>query len=96
MTCWRCEGELVEKTAKTPDGVPYNYNHCSRCGENVLDMNQLHEVGEKYRLLRTQRVKLSSWGTSKGIRIPKDVIKKYGFKDEVSIIEEEGGIRIVP
>ncbi len=93
-TCMQCKNTMVEKKGKDSNGISYNYYSCS-CGEEILDMRQLHEVAEKYRAMKKHRVKLSTWGVSKGIRIPKDLVKKYKFSGEVSLIEEEDGIRIV-
>ena len=35
-------------------------------------------------------------GTSKGIRIPKKFIEKYGLDRGIKIVEEEGGLRLIP
>lgn len=97
-TCSECKGKMAEKTAKTPEGVSYRYFKCGKCGEEVVDMKQLHNVAEKYRVMKKYHVKLSKWGLSVGLRIPKDLVKKYGLKDnkEVNIIPEEKGIKIIP
>ena len=95
--CAECKDTMKELKAKTPDGVEYSYYKCSRCGEEILDMKQLHEVAEQYRTLKKYQVKLSKWGLSLGIRIPKELVKKYNLKNdgEVSIIPEKKCIRIV-
>ena len=61
-------------------------------------MGQLHEVAEQYRTLKRYNVKLSKWGLSLGIRIPKELVKRYDLKNdgEVSIIPEKKGIKILP
>jgi len=41
---------------------------------------------------RTHDIKLVSIGNSKGIRIPKNIIQKYGFKSEILIEETEEGL----
>ncbi len=96
--CSECKGIMMEKTAKTPEGISYNYFKCNKCGEEVVNMNQLHEIADKYRLIKKYNVKLSKWGLSIGLRIPKEIVKKYHLKDneEVAIIPEERGIIIVP
>jgi len=65
---------------------------------NVWDMKQLHEVAQKYRKLKSYHVKLSKWGLSLGLRIPKEIVDKYHLSDdnEVVIIPEEKGIKIIP
>lgn len=96
-TCSECKGIMVEKTAKTPEGVSYNYFKCDKCGEEIVDMSQLHNVAEKYMLMKKYNVKLSKWGLSIGLRIPKEIAKKYHFRDneEVTIIPEDIGIKII-
>ena len=85
-------------SAKTPEGVDYSYFKCKKCGEEILDMAQLHNVAEKYREMKRYNVKLSKWGQSLGLRIPKEVARKYNLKDdrEVTVIPEKEGIRILP
>jgi len=96
-SCSECKGIMVEKNAKTPEGVSYNYFKCEKCGEEIVDMSQLHNVAQKYNIMKKYHVKLSKWGLSIGLRIPKEIAKKYHFKDneEVAIIPEEKGIRVV-
>jgi DNA-directed RNA polymerase subunit RPC12/RpoP len=96
--CSECNGKMKEFTAKTPEGVEYKYFKCEKCGEEILNMEQLHNVAEKYRDLKKYHAKMSKWGQSLGIRIPKDLVKKYKFKNEkeVTILPEEKGIKIIP
>jgi antitoxin MazE len=42
--------------------------------------------------LRTKDVKLVPIGNSKGVRIPKALIEKYGLKDSLLIEETDGGL----
>jgi len=96
--CTDCNGTLKEFRDKTPDGVEYKYFKCNKCGEEILDMKQLHQVAQKYRHMKKYHAKISKWGMSLGMRIPKDLAKKYGFKDEreVTIIPEDEGIKVIP
>jgi len=95
--CTECGGNLKQLKAKTPEGVDYRYFKCGKCGEEILNMNQLHEVAEQYRTMKKYNVKLSKWGLSLGFRIPKDLVQKYNLKDakEVSIIPEKSGLKII-
>ena len=95
--CNECKSAMQEMKAKTPEGIEYNYYKCLKCGEEIVDMKQLHEVADKYRALKKYPVKLSKWGLSLGLRIPKDLVKKYNLRDdkEVSVVPEKNGIRIV-
>ena len=94
-TCPKCSKKMIQKKGKTPDGVTYNYFQCS-CGEEVVDMKQLHNVAKTYREMKKYRVKISKWGLSLGVRIPKELVDKYKFSEEVSMIPEKEGILIVP
>jgi len=96
--CSECKGEMKELTSKTPEGVEYTYFKCNKCGEEILNMNQLHNVAEKYREMKRFHAKISKWGMSLGVRIPKELVKKYNFKneEEVTLIPEESGIKVIP
>jgi len=95
--CSECNGEMHELKAKTPEGVGYSYYKCKKCGNEIVDMKQLHEVAEQYITLKKYQVKLSKWGLSLGLRIPKELVKRYHLKDEekVVIIPEKKSIRII-
>lgn len=77
-----CEGKMQALKAKTPEGIEYSYYMCNKCGEEIVDMKQLHEVAEQYRMLKKYHAKLSKWGLSLGLRIPKKLVEKYNLKDE--------------
>ena len=95
--CDKCKkGNLVEKTERDKNGIAFHYFACATCRNSFLDMDQLHAVAEKYRAMKKYRVKLTRWGVSKGIRIPKELLAKYKFSKEVSLIPEKDCIRLVP
>ena len=96
--CSECGKDMKELESKTPEGIKYIYFRCDECGEEILNMNQLHNVAEKYRIIKQYHARLSKWGLSLGIRIPKELVQKYKLKNEgeVAIIPEEKGIRIIP
>lgn len=96
--CSECGGIMKELEAKTPEGINYNYFKCKNCGEEIVNMAQMHNVAEKYRVLKNYHAKLSKWGLSLGLRIPIELVKKYKFMDdkEVIIIPEKTGIKILP
>jgi len=82
---------MEELTTKTPDGISYKYFKCSKCGEEIVAMGQLHQVADKYREMKRFRVKLNKWGLSLGLRIPKELVERYKLHDkiEVLLIEED-------
>ena len=94
--CAKCDVTMKQLSSKTPEGVPSTYFKCEKCNEELLSMDQLHEVADAYRVLKRYHLKLSKWGESLGLRIPKELVSKYKFRKEVTIIPEEKGIRIVP
>lgn len=96
--CTECKGKMKEFRARTPEGVDYAYFRCERCGEEIVDMKQLHDVAQKYREMKKFNAKISRWGMSLGLRIPKELVKKYNLKDreDVTIIPEQDGIKIIP
>lgn len=96
--CSECKGEMQELSAKTPEGVEYKYFKCNKCGEEILNMSQLHTVAGKYREMKRFHAKISKWGMSLGLRIPKELVQRYNFKDEeeVTMIPEKEGIKIIP
>ncbi|KAA3602279.1 MAG: AbrB/MazE/SpoVT family DNA-binding domain-containing protein [Candidatus Scalindua sp. AMX11] len=42
--------------------------------------------------IRTKNIKLIPIGNSKGIRLPKEIIQKYGFSESVVLEEREEGV----
>ena len=95
--CTSCKKEMESMETKTPEGVSYMYFKCS-CGEEIVDMKQLHKVTQRYREMKKFHTKISKWGRSSGLRIPKELVEKYNFEnnEEVTLIPEDKGIRIVP
>jgi len=95
--CSECRGKMIEKMGKTPECVEYNYYKCQKCGEEIVDMKQLHAVADKYRTMKQYHIKLSKWGMSLGLRIPKELAIKYNFTEssEVSVIPEKNGILVI-
>jgi len=97
MNCPKCSGKMREKKGNTPEGVSYNYFRCNSCGEEIVNMQQLHAVADKYRSMKKYTAKLSKWGQSIGLRIPKPLLEEYSLKQnqEVTLIPEKNAIKIV-
>lgn len=97
--CWECGERCIEKADTDPDGVTYNYWECTKCGDKVLDMEQLHEAAEQFRKLRrAHSVKISKWGTALAVRIPKEVVKKQKIRagGRALILPEKHGFKVIP
>ncbi|RLI98344.1 MAG: hypothetical protein DRO99_00945 [Candidatus Aenigmatarchaeota archaeon] len=47
--------------------------------------------------MKSYNVKVSKWGRSLGIRIPKEIASKHGLGDgmEVRVLPEDNGFRII-
>ncbi|MFH0955262.1 MAG: AbrB/MazE/SpoVT family DNA-binding domain-containing protein [Candidatus Micrarchaeota archaeon] len=92
-----CKTDMVTKEDQMKDGLPYEYWKCPNCGDEIVDMKQLHEVAEKYRNLKQYTVMVSKWGDSDAIRIPRELSKQYRLKSKktVRLIPEKTGIKIV-
>lgn len=90
---------MVERREFDPNGIHYRYWSCEKCGEEVLDMEQLHESALAYRKLKKlPSVKISKWGNALAIRIPKEVVQKERLRaGETAIIRrEKTGFRVIP
>jgi hypothetical protein len=97
MKCTKCNILMEERTSILKDGTPYKHYYCIKCKDSFLDMKQLHEVAEIYRERKRNIAKLSKWGVSLGVRIPKELVQRYKLKEknEVTFIPEEGSIRMI-
>ncbi|MBU2100625.1 AbrB/MazE/SpoVT family DNA-binding domain-containing protein [Candidatus Micrarchaeota archaeon] len=97
MNCPNCRNKMKKKTDNTPEGVSFTYFKCDKCGEEILDLKQLHAVAEKYREMKKYTAKISKWGESLAVRIPKPLTKKYSLKanTEVTLVPEKNAIKIL-
>ncbi|MBN2067327.1 MAG: AbrB/MazE/SpoVT family DNA-binding domain-containing protein [Candidatus Diapherotrites archaeon] len=88
---------MAEKKGTTPEGFEYVYFKCKKCGEEIVDMKQLHSVAKKYREMKKYTAKISKWGESLAMRIPKDLVEQYDLKqnEDVTLLPEKKGIKIV-
>jgi len=96
-TCGKCGSAMKRHKGKTLDGVEYIYFKCHECGEKLVDIGQLREFVQNYRTMKSYNVKVSKWGRSLGIRIPKEIASKHGLGDgmEVRVLPEDNGFRII-
>ncbi len=96
--CFDCNGIMNENEGLDPNGIKHKYYKCNKCGEEVLDMVQLRELAKKYIEIKKYQTKISKWGLSLGLRIPKEVAKKYNLKDKkaVYLVPEKEFIKIIP
>jgi len=96
--CWECGGKLVELQSFDPNGVPIRHWHCTKCGEEIVDMEQLHESAMIYRELRKSHVAtISKWGNALALRIPKEIVVSQKIKpgEKFRIQKEKNGFRAI-
>lgn len=96
--CWKCKLGMEEKTGEM-DGVSYKYYGCPKCGEEFLDMKQLHDIADRYKGLRkASKVTVSKWGSALAIRIPKEIVVKQKIHEggTTIIIPEKKGFKVIP
>jgi len=95
--CTECGKAMKLSRGTLPDGITYGCYRCT-CGESILTMAQLKEVASVYRKLKRNQSKVSNWGKSLGIRIPKEIAKQYNITadSKVTIIPEKDCFKVVP
>lgn len=101
MNCPLCKKGNMQKVKDIikQDGVEFEAFKCSNCGEELLNMNQLKILADKYRTLRkSKEIAFSKWGNSIALRIPKEIVKEYNIKSGTRAIltKDKQGIKIVP
>lgn len=96
--CW-CGGKRVEQFGHDLLEVQYRYWKCTKCGEKVLDMEQLHEAANVYQKLKKAKlVRISKWGNAIAIRIPKEIVQEQKLKpgSTARIFPEKVGFKVIP
>ena len=86
--------DIMEK-----DDIEFEAFKCSDCGEEIMDMKQLHVLANKYRKLsKSKEVVFAKWGNSLAVRIPNDVVQEYGLKSGKHgvMTTDKRGIKIIP
>jgi hypothetical protein len=95
--CWDCGAIMKEVIGEEPNGFIYRHWRCIKCSREVLDMEQLEELAEKYRKMKSVLAKVSKWGNALAVRIPKEIIiaKKIKVGDKFRIMEDKMGLKFV-
>ncbi|MFH1649736.1 MAG: AbrB/MazE/SpoVT family DNA-binding domain-containing protein [Candidatus Woesearchaeota archaeon] len=100
MKCPQCNGLMKKQKDSFPeDGIEYEMLKCMKCGEELLDMEQMRDLAGKYRKLRRSReVRFNKWGNSLAVRIPRETANELGIKEGTSAVltTEKHGIMIRP
>src|SRR3989338_3539971 len=99
MKCLKCGIEMLEKRQQIgKEHFEHRYWHCPKCKEELIDMEQLHEVAEKERALRrAEKAKFSKWGNSVALRIPKALAKAFKIAPGKTalLMKEKNAIKLV-
>ena len=96
--CHNCGTEMKKQSGMTNDGLNYVFFKCVGCGSELASTDQLQEIAAQSRALKTYSAKITKWGASLGIRIPKELATTHNIthNEEVVIVPEKGGFRVVP
>src|SRR3989338_6502259 len=100
MKCPYCKIEM--QSLRRPFGreqVECEGWQCKKCGEELMTMEQLKELGDKYRkIIGAKKSMFSQWGNSLGIRIPSELVAALKIKPgrTAYITREKNSIKIVP
>ncbi|MEM4254598.1 MAG: AbrB/MazE/SpoVT family DNA-binding domain-containing protein [Candidatus Woesearchaeota archaeon] len=96
--CYKCNAKMKIMQGADLEGIDYEYYCCTKCGEEILDMKQLHKAAEKYKALRKAREgKFQKGGNSLAVRIPKQIADELHIAPEKSclILKEKGALKIL-
>lgn len=79
--------------------VAFEAYKCENCGEELVNMQQLKSLAQKYRELRkAKEVNFAKWGNSLAVRIPREIAGELGIKagTPALITREKEAIKIIP
>lgn len=100
MKCPICSEEMKKKKdIIKEDGIDFEAFECPKCKEEIMTMNQLKNLANKYRKLRkAKEVIFSKWGNSIAVRIPQEIVNDFKIKSGTQGIlkKEKEGIKIIP
>ena len=100
MNCPICSGPMNKVQDKIEeDLVDFEAYQCQKCGEELINSNQLKSLATKYRQLRKAKdILFTKWGNSLAIRIPKEIVGQLGIKEGSKglIKKDKNSITIIP
>lgn len=102
MRCTKCrKGTFLQKQSSSKKGRPKSTSlECNKCGHQLVSLDQVEQLAQqKTRELQNQAtVKISKMSHSIGIRIPKHIADRAGFKiGQMALIKKaKQGINVVP
>ena len=100
MKCSSCQIQMEPYKGKMQkEDVAFEAYRCPQCGEELMDMQQLGRLANKYRKIKNAKtVTFARWGNSLAVRIPKTTLETLNIKegDEGILLQEKEGIKIIP
>ena len=100
MECPLCKGKMnIVKDIMPKEKVDFEAYQCEKCGEQLINMQQLKVLAKKYRDLRKAKDTIfAKWGNSLAVRIPIEILGEMGIKEgtHALIKREKDAIKIVP
>ncbi|MBI4149510.1 hypothetical protein HY491_03610 [Candidatus Woesearchaeota archaeon] len=100
MECPMCKGKMEKmKDIIKQDGMSFDAFRCTACGEEIMNMQQLKMLAQKYRKLRhAKEITFAKWGNSIAVRIPSEIVDEYHITSgkQGILTKDKEGIRIIP
>lgn len=100
MECPMCGKKMKKiKDVMPVEKICFEAFECSSCGEELMNMDQLKALANKYRKLRKAKdISFAKWGNSIAVRIPKNLVEELGIQEggHGLITKEKSGILIIP
>jgi hypothetical protein len=96
-----CQKGVMEKKKDIieQDGIEFDSFKCSKCGEEIMTMEQLKVLAGKYkRLKNAKEVTFAKWGNSIAVRIPSDIAEEYKISagKHGVLTKDKEGIKLIP
>ena len=100
MECPVCKGKMEKvKDVMKQDGIAFDAFRCTACGEELMNMQQLKMLAQKYRKLRrAKEITFAKWGNSIAVRIPSEIVDEYHITSgkQGILMRDKEGIKIIP
>jgi len=93
MICPHCKKKMKKSTELIrEDNIEFHAYKCAKCGEQLMNMKQLHNLASKYRKLKkAQEIKFTKWGNSIAVRISKKFVDELKIKPGKSAVMYKNG-----
>lgn len=89
----------LKKDIMKEDNIEFEVYKCIKCGEELMNMKQLHKLAKKYRKFKkAEEITFAKWGNSIAVRIPKQFINNLHIKqgEQGLLLQEDKELKIIP